>query len=401
MSREADKRMRVLLLPSWYPSDHNPLAGLFVQQQAVALASACDVAVLHVEKGGSSPRAELAVEGDITVVRAALPLIANPANRLEHLQTLWRITVGYQRAVLDAYEVLRKQWGCPDIVHVHASFPAAVGAAAIRRRTGLPYVITEHQAEFLLQSPGFVREGGRLLPTLVRRSMRAASAVIAPSTALAAALSRGGYYSQPEVIPNMVYNIVAPPSPREKHTGPPSIVHVSLMRSFEKNLPMLLEALKLLDSSGCDYRFVFAGDGPDRASIMDAADRMGLTDTKVSFLGQQSHEQVLALYGKADFSVVSSRYETFCLAAAESIAAGCPVVATRCGGPEDYIDDRVGILVRNEDSEALADGMRWMMEHSDNYDPAEMHRIATERFSPDSVVAQVLAVYTRVLSADE
>lgn len=56
-----------------------------------------------------------------------------------------------------------------------------------------------------------------------------------------------------------------------------------------------------------------------------------------------------------DVLVCSSRQEGFSLAVAEGMAAGLPVVATRCGGPEDLINDGAnGLLVPTEDPVALA-----------------------------------------------
>ena len=56
-----------------------------------------------------------------------------------------------------------------------------------------------------------------------------------------------------------------------------------------------------------------------------------------------------------DVLVCASREEGFSLAVAEAMAAGVPVVATRCGGPEELICDGVsGLLVPREDPAALA-----------------------------------------------
>jgi glycosyltransferase involved in cell wall biosynthesis len=56
-----------------------------------------------------------------------------------------------------------------------------------------------------------------------------------------------------------------------------------------------------------------------------------------------------------DVLVSASREEGFGLALVEAMAAGIPVVATRCGGPEDIVDDgRTGLLVAPEDPRALA-----------------------------------------------
>jgi glycosyltransferase involved in cell wall biosynthesis len=63
----------------------------------------------------------------------------------------------------------------------------------------------------------------------------------------------------------------------------------------------------------------------------------------------------MATLASLDVLVCASRQEGFSLAVAEGMAAGIPVVATRCGGPEDLIEDGAnGLLVPTDDPDALA-----------------------------------------------
>jgi glycosyltransferase involved in cell wall biosynthesis len=49
--------------------------------------------------------------------------------------------------------------------------------------------------------------------------------------------------------------------------------------------------------------------------------------------------QIPQLYRQADCWLVSSTSEGFGMPGLESAACRCPVVSTRCGGPEDYVRD--------------------------------------------------------------
>lgn len=60
--------------------------------------------------------------------------------------------------------------------------------------------------------------------------------------------------------------------------------------------------------------------------------------------------------------LVASRSESFSLACQDAAAHGLPVIATRCGGPEEIVeDDRTGYLINVDDVEALAERMHRLL----------------------------------------
>ena len=62
------------------------------------------------------------------------------------------------------------------------------------------------------------------------------------------------------------------------------------------------------------------------------------------------------LYKQTDCWLLPSTLEGFGMPGIEAAACGCPVVSTRCGGPEDYIKDgHNGFLVNVGDAQAMAE----------------------------------------------
>jgi glycosyltransferase involved in cell wall biosynthesis len=96
---------------------------------------------------------------------------------------------------------------------------------------------------------------------------------------------------------------------------------------------------------------------------------------------------------QADLFVLSSLCETFSAPAVEALASGTPVLATRCGGPEEFVIKDVGLLVSPGDPESLCEGLDYMLDNLDLYSRRRISEYAIERFSAEHVGAQLHRVY--------
>jgi glycosyltransferase involved in cell wall biosynthesis len=118
----------------------------------------------------------------------------------------------------------------------------------------------------------------------------------------------------------------------------------------QKALGVALTALE--DVS--DVSLVVAGDGPERAALETRAAELGL-GARARFLGSVPRDTVLRLFRAADATVLPSAWENFPHTVVESLAVGCPVIATAVGGvPEAVRDGENGLLVEPGDAAALA-----------------------------------------------
>ena len=92
--------------------------------------------------------------------------------------------------------------------------------------------------------------------------------------------------------------------------------------------------------------------------------------------------------------VVPSRRETFSLVTAEALASGTPVVATRCGGPEEILTEETGQLTEVDDAAALAIAIESMLHRP--YDRAALRRYAVDRFGSAAAAERLGRLYERV-----
>ncbi len=115
----------------------------------------------------------------------------------------------------------------------------------------------------------------------------------------------------------------------------------------------VLRAFRLLRDRGIDATLCMVGDGPEREQLEQLASELGLMHDCL-FAGYQ--EDVAPFFAAFDAFVLPSANEGTPVTAIESLASGCPVVATRVGGVPDVVEDgEDGFLVEPGDLEALAD----------------------------------------------
>ena len=120
----------------------------------------------------------------------------------------------------------------------------------------------------------------------------------------------------------------------------------------QKGVPYLVRAAAMVRQQNPHVRFRLAGDGKLRPELERLAAELQVSDV-IEFVGWQ--RDAAAFLKQIDILAMPSLWEAFGLSAAEGMAAGKPVVASRVEGlPEVVEDGRTGILVPPTDHEALA-----------------------------------------------
>jgi glycosyltransferase involved in cell wall biosynthesis len=240
---------------------------------------------------------------------------------------------------------------------------AAVGAGLARRPLVVKLVSDEaferatRSGRYTGTLDEFQTTGGirtRVLRATRTWSLRRASHVFCPSAYLRdVALGWGLEPELVSVLPNPAPEIPAMPSRDELRAdfGLDRDVLVFAGRlGRQKALGVALHALAEVG----DVKLVIAGDGPERSSLERRVEELRLDD-RVRLLGSVPRETVLRLFKAADASLLSSAWENFPHTVVESLAVGCPVIATAVGGvPEVVRDGENGLLVPPGDPSALA-----------------------------------------------
>jgi glycosyltransferase involved in cell wall biosynthesis len=288
------------------------------------------------------------------------------------------------RAGLHAFVRVLQEQGRPEVIHAHSILYGGYLAIQIRERWQIPVVVTEHSTAFLRD---LIRPGQQ---EIVRHTLRHADRRLAVGEALACSLRRYGNGCSIEVLGNLVNPDFFLPG--KKEVPSPNFVFATVAAlTPKKGIDVLLKAFAQA-FRGEPILLRVGGDGGERAALEQQSGQLGIA-AQVEFLGQLSREQVRTLLQQSHALVSSSYVETFGITLIEAMACGKPVVATRSGGPESFVNEGNGLLVPAGDARALAAAMQQIVRDYQHYDPNQIRASCVTRFGERVIVQQLEEIY--------
>ena len=154
-------------------------------------------------------------------------------------------------------------------------------------------------------------------------------------------------------------------------TGPPVLLTVALL-VHRKGIDIVLLTLPSLLDRTPDLQYWIVGNGPERASLEQQAQELGVLHA-VRFVGEVSDTELPEIYRRATAFVMPSRadyhagsVEGFGIVYLEASASGLPVVAARSrGAAEAVLENESGILVPPDDPPALAEALLRLLNNAE------------------------------------
>jgi len=125
-----------------------------------------------------------------------------------------------------------------------------------------------------------------------------------------------------------------------------------------KGIDLALRAAKQVLCERDDVHFVFCGDGANRAEYECLADDLGIAGN-ATWTGMIEDLAGSGAFRAADIQIQCSQWqEAFCLAVAEGMSAGLPIIASRIGGLPELVEDGVnGLLFEPKSDIELANAI--------------------------------------------
>ncbi len=380
--------MKIMMVTRGYPQKHNKMLGVFEKDQAKALiAAGHQVAYAVVDIRSIRRKRKFGfnhfVDDGVEVFEMNYPIGPMPRPMIEYCR---------QQALVNLYPYITELFGRPDIVHAHF-LNYGVISRKLCKREHLPLVITEHSS-YLNQD--------HLPKKIVRRAQKAydaSSAIIAVSDSLAKSIYNATGHKA--VVISNIADVISSSEPNLEENSDCFSFAAAGQLIHRKGFDVLLDSFSdVINMTKKNLKLIIYGDGPKRNELFKQAQTLGISKN-VEFYGAYQKNEIIKLFQKSNAFVLPSRGETFGVVYIEALAAGIPVIATICGGPENYITEKQGILIEIDNASALTKAMLDMVEGRKKYDSEELIDFVKSNFSSEVIATKITELYKQVLLKGE
>jgi len=369
---------KILIIPSWYPTVSQSLAGSFFREQAL-LVEGYQVFVLYGVKKkfglsawkrrGSVPRDTLLTPpagesfGYFQIKKRSFHKAFSLVERLVDQVNLLLL----KRAFRKRCKTVMESGFTPDLIHAQCTYWGGVAANYLGKEFNIPTVITEHQL-FLLQ---LYRPFEQLQ---IKRALSQANKLLVVSEHQKRTILINDIHCRPVVVGNLIDEEMFRPAEREE-SGVFKILYVSYQNWLKDNDTFFQAIKSMVEKGFLDIEVLVIGGDPWQAigalennPLFKIASRFQV-EQRCRFTGNVARDEMARLYQEADLFVSTSVAETFGVSACEALCCGLPVVATRNGGMDDFLNNENSIQVDIQDFEAVADAVIKIKNKEVRFDP--------------------------------
>ena len=329
--------MLTFILSRGVPTPKYSTNGIFEFDQARALKQAgCNVVFLALDLRSvrrTRPWGFQSFEKDGVPVRVLSVPLGNIPKQIFYPLGQWAFGLLYHRAV--------REFGRPDVLHAHFTDYGYL-ACPLARREQLPLVLTEHSS--LVNQDTLPKD----IEQAAKTAFTQADTLIAVSPALAHHMEQhSGRHV--EWIPDMVDTELFAYSDRHERqkaleqetdlsedSGGFSILSCGNLRRI-KRMDVLIKAFAQAFRECPQVTLTICGQGEEEGMLRKLIFDLGMTG-RIELTGLRPRREIAQRLQEADCFALASVSETFGVSYLEALSCGVPVIATRCGGPECFVN---------------------------------------------------------------
>lgn len=375
--------MRIFIIARGYPSPQEPTWGCFEKDQAEALVQlGHNVTIISIDTRFRWHKRKFGLTqlnfGNLDIYN----LFIIPLSLLFFIPKSWRYKlVSYTYLKLFQHVVRKK--GMPDILYAHYLRYMFYGID-IQKKYNIPLVGIEHWSKI----------GEKSIHPRIKKSARN----IYPQLDQLLTVSSSLKYNIQQQIGNIndilvTNNMVGKEFFYSSKSNEKSLKIVSAGGLiYRKGYDLLIEALSHIKHLPDNWQLTIIGNGPLKQELQTLVQQKGL-QKHIHLIGQKSKIDIVSQFQESDFFVLPSRSETFGVVYIEAMACGLPIIATDCGGPRDIVTESNGLLILNEDIDALSNAILYMIKNINQYDRKAIAENCQARFSSEVIAKQLTQIF--------
>jgi len=369
----------VLFLPRWYPNKLDVQLGIFIQRQAVLIKNDFNVTVIYAQAVKEQDQKFEIQQSESEGIHEIIVYFKSDKGLFRKLINGLR----YKKAQQIAHKQIKNS---VDLCHVFVPYRSLFLALKIK----VPFVITEHWSGHLT---GAFSRKNFADKFLYKRYLKRSKNISCVSHLLQKQFEINTGFSS-VVIPNHIE--FSDLTSRKKETENIEILTVSDLDDATKNISGLLTAFSQSLKINNQLRLTIVGGGPDENKLIDLIQKLHLNEF-VILKGRLKHNEVLDYYQQCDFYICNSNVETFGMAVAEALMAGKPVIVTRCGGPEEFVNNENGILIPLNNNQKLTDAILQMSGEYSKFNALKITHNINQKYGAEAVKKMWIDFYNAVL----
>jgi glycosyltransferase involved in cell wall biosynthesis len=395
--------MHILFLASWYKITKHDMTGTFFEEQARMFQNkghqvgvlACSYKYKFLQNYRERRFYEIknwndnGIETYYSSSHSITPKKKHPSK--------WDIKLYLFRGY-NIYIKYVKKNGKPDVLHAQSSIWGGILAKYISKRENIPYFLTEHFSELILNE----KYSNETLPykKIIESVFNNSIHSFAVSSFFKSEILKHYAVETKKliVLPNLLSSNLIKNIDIESNFSDKENIILNIGNLIElKNQITILKTIQDINKNGSNVKLRIIGEGKLKSDIIKYIKDNNLEDS-VKLLGHKTRNEVFEELIQSSLLVSASTFETFGMSLIESLAFGRPVVALDSGGPRDIITEKDGILLQENTPEAFAKAIETVINNYYQYDQADISKRCIERFGENKIYQELMRYYQQVLS---
>lgn len=377
------KKLKILIIPSWYPNKKDPLWGNYFIKQAESLSEFADVSMLYVNRVGLREYKELSNEKKTDGLNDTLYNFKFYKKTIINYRSL-SLDYSYKKYAKEGYKAYKemiKITGRPDVILVESILPAGLIAKYIKDKDNVPYVIHAHSLG-VMENDAYKE--------YVTDVMKDASDYMAVNNKIKETVEKLRN-KECNIVPNFIDCNKFKLKEKRKDKD---FVLINICNFYKvKALDVLLKAMDIVvNKKGMkNVKLKIVGTGEYKSFYESICRSLNLNDN-VEFLGYIPNNELPNILSKCDTLCVSSTFETFCIPIVEAFSTGIPVITTNCDGPLEIVDETNSIVTPINDIDGYADAIIRMIKNYKKYDSSIIREYAISNYDKKIICKKIIKI---------